>query len=197
MIAPVALAALLSSCAPSVAPDTMTAIVDVESGRNPFALHDNSTGRSYAPQAYREALTIASALIGQRHSVDVGLAQINSGNFAGYRTNAAAMLFPCQNLIVASQILGGAYATAQAAFPEPSVALFHSLGAYNTGSIHAGAAYASRVVSAASVPSITVITGHPDRQADRTSEIPKLPSMPSPTPRPTPVPVGSGDWGSP
>ena len=42
-----ALAALIRHCAPAVAPSTMTAIVRVESGGNPFAVGDNTTRRSY------------------------------------------------------------------------------------------------------------------------------------------------------
>lgn len=197
MIGAVALAALLSSCAPKIAPDTMSAIIEVESGNNELSLHDNTTRKSYEPRDYRRALAIAQGLIARGDSVDVGLAQINSGNFAGYRTNAAQMLFACQNLIVAAQILSGAYTTAQAAYPEPSVALYRALGAYNTGSIHAGDAYAAKVVAAASVPSISIIAGPLATQSAKTA-VPRRSPSPQPSPTPTPVPPSwHGNWGPP
>jgi len=154
MLAAGTLAAYLSTCAPNVAPSTMTAIVGVESGGNPFALHDNTTRRAFAPRDGRTALAIARALIQRGDSVDVGIAQVNSANFPGYHVNAAQMLEPCANLIVASRILADAYARAAATFPQPREALWHAISAYNTGSLFAGRAYVAAVVAEATRPAI-------------------------------------------
>jgi type IV secretion system protein VirB1 len=157
------LAAYLATCAPNVAPSTMTAIVGVESGGNPLALHDNTTRRAYARSNARVALVIARALIARGDSIDVGIAQVNSANFAGYGVDAAQMLEPCANLTVASRILGSAYTAAVAQFPEPRVALWHAISAYNTGSLFAGRAYVAAVVAEATrptmVPPIGLLTG--------------------------------------
>jgi type IV secretion system protein VirB1 len=163
-IAGAALAALLQTCAPDVAPSTMHAIVAVESGGKPWALNDNTSGRRYEPRSYAEALSTARDLIGRGHSVDVGIAQVNSSNFAGYRVTPAAMLMPCQNLIIGSAILSGAYRWSAATYGNRRRALWGAVSAYNTGSLTAGSRYVDLVVSAARrsplVPSIEVLAGY-------------------------------------
>jgi type IV secretion system protein VirB1 len=184
VIAPVALAALLSSCAPSVAPDTMSAIIEVESGRNPYAIYDDTTRVSYTPSDGRIAFGLALALLRRGHNLDVGIGQVNSANFPIARLSE--MLKPCPNLRLASSILAGDYAQSQRALVEPVAALRGALGAYNTGDIHSGAAYVSRVVAAASVPSIAILTGQP-------SPTPSARPTAAPKPRPTSTP---GPWHS-
>lgn len=163
MIIPVALAVALRTCAPAAAPDTMAAIVAVESAGWPYAIDDNTTRRSYRPRTRMEALRIAESAIRAHHSVDVGIAQVNSGNFAAFHVDAAAMLEPCANLRVGSAILANAYHAAALRFPDRSQALVHALMAYNTGSIYAGAPYVRAVIAAATtstpiVPSIAIVS---------------------------------------
>ena len=163
MIIPVALAVALRTCAPAAAPDTMAAIVAVESAGWPYAINDNTIRRSYRPRTRMEALRIAESAIRAHHSVDVGIAQVNSGNFAAFHVDAAAMLESCANLRVGSAILANAYHAAALRFPDRSQALVHALMAYNTGSIYAGAPYVRAVVAAAMtstpiVPSIAIVT---------------------------------------
>ena len=169
IVAGAALVALLTTCAPDVAPSTMAAIVAVESSGNDLALNDNTTHRSYAPTDYTIALATTKALIRQGHSVDVGIAQVNSSNFSTYRTTAGEMLDPCRNLHIASRILADNYADARTVFPEAGHALWHAISAYNTGSLYAGKTYVDRVVAAATretrVPSIALLTG--DSKSDR------------------------------
>ncbi|MGP6190432.1 MAG: lytic transglycosylase domain-containing protein [Vulcanimicrobiaceae bacterium] len=164
-LAGVALAGLLSACAPSVSTDTMAAVVGVESGGDALALGDNTLRRAFHPRDRAAAVTLAQALIARGDSLDVGLAQVNSGNFAAYGVTAAQMLEPCRNVRVGSSILAGNYRSAAARFPNPRVALWHAIMAYNTGSIYAGDSYARLVVSQATlgpvVPSIALLTGRP------------------------------------
>jgi type IV secretion system protein VirB1 len=188
VIGPAALAALLSSCAPSVSSDTMSAIISVESGGNPYAVGDNTDRRSYSPRTYAEGLALAQSLLARGHNIDLGLAQVNSSNFLAYRVTAASVLFPCQNLIVASAILAGAYSTSSAVFHSPETALRGALGAYNTGSVYSGAAYVSRVVSAAAVPSIAILSGQPSPAPSA-----RPTAAPKPRPKATPGPW-HGEW---
>jgi type IV secretion system protein VirB1 len=171
-VAGAALAALLQTCAPSVAPKTMNAIVQVESGGNPLAIGDNTTHRSYAPRSYAEALATANSLIAKGHSVDVGISQVNSANFAGFHTSAAQVLYPCQGLIVGSAILTNAYRWSAATYNEPQRALWGSISAYNTGSLTDGGRYVNLVVAAARqsplVPSIEILAGQPSTSAHQT-----------------------------
>ncbi len=167
MIAAVSLAALLSSCSSSVAPDTMRAIVTVESGGHPTAVHDNDSGASYLPHDRAAATRIAEALITKGHSVDLGLGQVNSRNLAAYGVTPGEVLEPCENLHVASAILASDYRVASARFPDVRQALTAAIGDYNTGSLFAGASYVRAVVAAAMapqqlVPTIAVLTGSPE-----------------------------------
>jgi type IV secretion system protein VirB1 len=163
MIAPLTFAALLSSCAPSVSVDTMRAIVAVESGGNPYAIHDNSTRRSYFPRSRTEAEGLLTAL--HSHNLDVGIAQVNTGWFSVFGVSSTQMLEPCRNLRIGSVILTRAYREANANFPQPRLALWHAISAYNTGSLYAGAAYVAQVIDAALsppiVPSIALLTTSP------------------------------------
>ena len=90
--------ALMQQCAPQVAPVTLAAIVQQESGGNPLALHDNTSGKSYAPTTVAEAARLARELIAQGHSVDIGLAQINSRNLPRLGLGVDQVLDPCANL---------------------------------------------------------------------------------------------------
>ncbi|MBD5634991.1 MAG: lytic transglycosylase, partial [Candidatus Eremiobacteraeota bacterium] len=76
MIVPVALAAALHACAPAAAPDTMAAIVAVESGGWPYAVNDNTVRRSYRPGSKADALRIANSALREGHSVDGGISQV-------------------------------------------------------------------------------------------------------------------------
>lgn len=113
-LSPTELAPLIAQCAPRVHPQTQAALVIDESGANPYALHDNNSGRAYLPSTYEDAWRIAWGLIERDRAVDgrgidVGIAQINSHNFAAQGVSLAQMLTPCDNLRVSSRMLRKAY----------------------------------------------------------------------------------------
>jgi len=166
----------------------MRAIVGVESGGNPFALQDNTTRRSYFPHDARQARSIVLPLIAQGHSVDVGLAQVNSGNFSARRVDAARMLEPCANLTIASQILADDYARALTVSLNPHDALWRAVSAYNTGSLFAGRTYVAAVIAQAlrapTVPSISLLTAS-SQDASRPSI--SAPAAPTPQTKPSSV----------
>jgi type IV secretion system protein VirB1 len=146
-----ALAALIRHCAPAVAPSTMAAIVQVESGSNPLAIDDNTARRSYYPHDRATAERLARRLLDAGHLLDVGIAQIDSMNFAGFGVTAHAIFDPCTNLSVGARILSGDYAFAARRYGDGQVALRHAIGMYNTGRLNAGARYIARVVAAAQI----------------------------------------------
>jgi hypothetical protein len=47
-------------------------------------VHDNTSGKSYRPATVAEAARLTRELIDRGHSVDIGLAQINSKNLHGW-----------------------------------------------------------------------------------------------------------------
>lgn len=138
--------ALLQQCAPAIAPVTMASIVQQESGGNPLALHDNTTGKTYRPASVAEAARIARELIAQGHSVDIGLAQINSKNLPGLGLDAQQVFDSCKNLRAAQIIL-------LRGWKQSGGDLSGALAAYNTGNTGSsvGAKYAASVYSKAGV----------------------------------------------
>src|SRR5579863_9636497 len=107
-----ALAALIRHCAPAVAPSTMAAIVRVESGGDPLAIGDNTTRRSYYPQDRATAERLARRLLDAGHLLDVGIAQIDSMNFAGFGLSLHTIFDPCINVSVGARILTDDYSFA-------------------------------------------------------------------------------------
>ena len=145
------LAALMAHCAPTVAPSTLTAIVEVESGGDPLAIVDNTTKRSYHPRNRSSAEALGRRLLGQGHLLDLGIAQIDSMNLAGFGVNARTIFDPCVNLSIAARILSGDYAVAHQRYSDSQIALRHAIGMYNTGRLNAGESYIHRVLAAAGI----------------------------------------------
>ena len=135
--------ALLERCAPEVSPVTMAALVAQESGGDPYALDDDSAHIVYHPVSYAGAARLAAQLIGAGHSVDLGLAQVNSNWLPALHLTAAELLEPCENLRAGSLILLRAWRAAgdgpRAKRLARALAIYHS---GNTRSL-AGQRYAA------------------------------------------------------
>lgn len=147
---------LLQHCAPDVHPVTISAIVQQESGGNVLALNDNTSKRSYMPQTMAEAAAIARKLILDGHSVDIGLAQINSKNLPKLRLTVDQVLDPCTNLQASQAIL-------KEGWRRSGGDLAMTFSAYNTGKLNSaiGQKYAAQVFqkSNAPVPLVPAIPG--------------------------------------
>lgn len=128
---------LAQKCAPSVSSSTLAAIAKVESGFNPLAIHDNNTRKIVPASDEREAVEVIDQLLGQGHSIDVGLMQINSANFSNLGLTSKAALDPCSSLRAASVVLESRYAGGET--PEAQQhALRQAISAYNTGDLSRG-----------------------------------------------------------
>ena len=145
------LAALLAHCAPTVAPSTMTAIVQVESAGDPLAIGDNTTRRSYYPRNRSNAEALGRRLLEQGHLLDLGIAQIDSMNLPGFGVTVRTIFDPCVNLSVGARILSGDYEVAHQRYGDSQIALRHAIGMYNTGRLDAGESYIRRVLAAAAI----------------------------------------------
>src|SRR5207248_11597088 len=129
----------LLACAPNVAPVTLEAIIQVESGGNPLALNvDGLHVQLAAPRDANEAAEIASRYIAAGYSVDLGLMQVNSRNLPALGYSIEQVLEPCTNIRGGSIILTADYAEAARTHGEGQPALQAALSAYNTGSFHRG-----------------------------------------------------------
>lgn len=117
---------LLQHCAPQVAPVTMAAIVQAESGGNPLVMWDNTSGKRYYPTSRAQAVTILRALMAAGHNVDVGIGQVDTENFTAYGLTPETAFDACTNLRAASRILVASWRQAQGH-------LAGALQAYNSG----------------------------------------------------------------
>lgn len=162
----VAALALAHQCAPTIAPETLVSVAKTESGLNPLAIHDNTTGLSYAPASANEANAVATSLIlSQHHSVDLGLMQINSANLAASNLDVMHAFDACRSMDAGARIISTAF----------HHALHAALSAYNTGDQRRGIdnGYVARVEAVLTALRVTA------------------PAMPAATPRTSPLSSGT------
>jgi type IV secretion system protein VirB1 len=153
---------IAARAAPTVAPDTILAFAQYESGLDPLAIHDNTSGRSYHPDTRGEAFAIAVELVREGHSFDSGVMQVNSGQLENAGITLWEAFDPRHSMRAGSRILKSAYAlcggeTAHSQ-DQQTRALRCAAARYNTGADGpAGHAYAARVwrVAEKFVPSIS------------------------------------------
>src|SRR5689334_18483713 len=110
---------LAAAQAPSIAPETLVAFAQAELGRDPLAVHDNATSKSHAPATVAEAIALATTLLRQGHSVDLGLLQINDANLSRTGLTVAMTFEPGRNIGAGTQIMVAAYRQCQAGRSEP------------------------------------------------------------------------------
>lgn len=166
--------ALVAQCSPSVAPETMLSVVQVESGFDPLVIGVNGSSRTtLSPTSVSDAVAKASSLIASGRNIDLGLAQINSRNLGWLGLSVADAFDPCRNLEAAARVLEKGYSAEDAARLGVQPALRAALSRYNSGSPTRGVenGYVARVTGAAAavVPSIQVAsTARPGRSTPAT-----------------------------
>lgn len=151
--------ALAAQCAPSVAPETLLSVVQVESRFEPLAIGVNGLPRvTVAPTSVDEAVARAGELIAAGRSIDLGLAQINSKNLAWLGLSLREVFEPCTNLQAAARVLQDGYGRSGPERVGEQAALRTTLSYYNTGhpSRGVGNGYVGKVEAAAGriVPAI-------------------------------------------
>ncbi len=130
---------MMHHCAPNVAPETIAAIIHVESGGDALALGVNGPVKRQArPTNIAEAARQAHYYMGLGYSVDLGLMQINSNNLPGLGFTVEQVLEPCNNLRAGSRILSRGYIGAVKQFGPGQAALRAALSVYNTGNYEQG-----------------------------------------------------------
>ena len=162
---------LIAQCAPFVAPRTMSAIVRVESGGNPLAMWNNTTHQRILPPNRAAAIAYLQGAMAAGQKVDVGIAQVDTENFAAYGLTPENAFDACTNLRVGAKILQSDYARAAARFGPGQVALYHAFEAYNSGHLWGDAHYANMVLRSAGIP-VYVQSGGLTYRANRHFKIP-------------------------
>ena len=135
------LASLVLACAPLVAQDTARALIQVESGGNPFAIGVVGGALVRQPSDLSEALATAAALESAGWNYSVGLGQINKRNFERYGLSPATAFDPCANLTAMQGILGDCFTRAsRRAGPHSTtqVALRDAFSCYYSGNFLTG-----------------------------------------------------------
>ena len=160
------LAALVLTCAPLVAQDTARALIQVESGGNPFAIGVVGGALVRQPANLPEALATVAALEAAGWNYSVGLGQINKRNFERYGLSPATAFDPCANLNAMQGILGDCFSrasrradhhtTTQAALRD-AFSCYYS-GNFMTGHLHG---YVGKVLAAWSSKPLTFVSTHP------------------------------------
>ena len=147
-----AILALASQCAPTVAPETVLAIIQTESSGEQFALNVNG-GRQPARQtSAADAAATARLYVAAGYSVDLGLGQINSRNMRWLGLTWETVFDPCTNVAALARVLTTNYNSVKAG-RDPQTALRVALSMYNTGSQTRGFrnGYVAKVVGNAGV----------------------------------------------
>jgi type IV secretion system protein VirB1 len=143
---------LASQCAPTVAPETVLAIIQTESSGNPFTLNVNGGRQPVRQMNAADAAATAQRHVAAGYSVDLGLGQINSRNMRWLGLTWETVFDPCTNIAALGEILTANYNAAKPG-RDPQSALRVALSMYNTGSqtrgFHNG--YVAKVVGNAGV----------------------------------------------
>ncbi|OYY32838.1 MAG: hypothetical protein B7Y58_09505 [Halothiobacillus sp. 35-54-62] len=124
---------LYAQCAPNVAPQTLAAIVRVESGGNPWRIGINGNYTlPRQPQNKAEAVREANRLIGLGYNIDLGLMQINVKNL-GMLNLSVDEVFDA-----GAQILQNFYLKSEKDIGQGQTSLKRAISAYHTGNFHNG-----------------------------------------------------------
>lgn len=128
-----ALLALASQCAPTVAPETVLAIIQTESSGEQFALNVNGGKQPGRQTNAADAAATARRYVAAGYSVDLGLGQINTRNMRWLGLTWETVFDPCTNVAALARVLTTNYNSVKAG-RDPQTALRVALSMYNTGS---------------------------------------------------------------
>jgi type IV secretion system protein VirB1 len=144
--------ALASQCAPTVAPETVLAIVRTESRGDSFALNVNGARQPPKQSNEADAIQTARRYVDAGYTVDMGLGQINSRNMRALGLTWDRVFDPCTNIGALGQILTQNFNAVKAG-RDPQAALRIAISLYNTGNTSRGFrnGYVAKVVSNAGV----------------------------------------------
>ena len=160
---PATLIALVLRCAPDVHPQTVQAIVAVESSFNPHAIGVVGGVLQRQPRSRAEALATAQALQARGWNFSVGLSQINRSNLSRLGLTLSSAFQPCTNLAALQAVLRECYGRALGVSAAPQVAVRDALSCYYSGNFRTGYrdGYVDRVVAAVGLRPAALRHGNP------------------------------------
>ena len=110
-----AIAELAQRCAPEIATEAVVPLVMTESGGDALRINVNKGPRVQAT-TIAEGAALVRRYMAAGYTVDVGLAQVNSANFARLGASIEQVFDPCTNLRLASRVLQDSYALASRSY---------------------------------------------------------------------------------
>jgi type IV secretion system protein VirB1 len=139
------LADFYAACGPWVHPDTIAAVITIESSGHPWAI--GTPHGAYFPRTRGEAARVLARTLRSESSVDIGLMQINSQWISRLHVAPESLLDPCFNVRVGAAILAANFVDAV----RPGRTLLETLAAalsrFNCGSETGAVSYAAKVLS--------------------------------------------------
>lgn len=139
------LAALIHECAPNVGPNTVAAIMHVESSFRPTAIGYKVVAGDGGvltlqrqPKDTAEAVSWAQWFVNNGYKFDAGIVQINSTNWARLGLTASNVFDTCTNIRAGGVILTEAYDRAVKTYGPGQKALYAAISAYNSGNFVTG-----------------------------------------------------------
>ncbi|RMP06555.1 lytic transglycosylase domain-containing protein [Pseudomonas syringae group genomosp. 3] len=130
--------ALAQQCAPTVAPQTMAALVQVESRFRPYAIGVVGGRLERQPTTREEAISTAKALADGGWNFSMGIAQVNRYNLSPYNLDYQSVFDPCANLRAGSKILEDCYTRAKRTIARDHAALDAAISCYYSGNFYRG-----------------------------------------------------------
>ena len=135
---------LITRCAPTVHPETMTALMSAESSGHQYAIADagpvklpwskrKHMVKSFYMDSLGEAVTKANELKAQGHTVSLGLMQVNDRNLPSLGISIEQVFDLCTNINAGAKILTDFYLRAVPLFGQGDKAMRAALSAYNSG----------------------------------------------------------------
>lgn len=129
---------LAKQCAPMIHVQTMTSLVKVESGFNPFAIGVVGGRLERQPRSRAEAIATAYNLEKLGFNWSAGYAQVNKKNFKRFGLTIETAFEPCRNLKAGGAILAECFVGALPKFPDQQHALRGSFSCYYSGNYSTG-----------------------------------------------------------
>ncbi|TCM51160.1 type IV secretion system protein VirB1 [Rhizobium sp. PP-F2F-G48] len=112
---PIAFADIAQNCAPLIKTEILAAVVSIESSFDPLAIRLNSDApRPERAQSRAEAIEIATTLVAEGHSIDLGLGGVSSYDLPRLGLSISDLFEPCLNLKATATLLDRYYRAAVA-----------------------------------------------------------------------------------
>lgn len=165
--------ALAQECAPTVAPQTMAAIVRVESSFNPYAIGVVGGRLQRQPTNAAEAVATANQLEAEGWNFSMGLAQVNRHNLPKFGIDYTQAFDACTSLRVGSKILEECYTRASKLGMNEQAALHAAFSCYYSGNFTRGfkqdfagqPSYVQKILTSAKSEAIPVTPSEASKKA--------------------------------